>query len=126
MKTTLNEQKNSIEIRLLELIDLAGPNFAHELIDLFFKAGRKDFELMKKAVRDSSAEAFSAAAHSLKSSSLNLGAEVLGEACRQAEAFKTFSSVTVATELLKKVEIELGTVESLLIDYIKESQTSAS
>jgi HPt (histidine-containing phosphotransfer) domain-containing protein len=126
MKTSLNEQKNSIETRLLELIDLAGPNFAHELIDLFFKAARKDLELMKKAVRDSSAIAFSAAAHSLKSSGLNLGAANLGQACRNAEAFRTFTTVTQANELLKKVEIELAVVESILIDYIKESHTSAS
>ncbi len=81
---------------------------------------------MKQAARDSSAEKFSSAAHSLKASALNLGATILGESCRRAEAFKSFTSAMEANELLKSVESELALVESLLIDYVKETQTSAS
>lgn len=126
MKTIFMEQKNSISQRLLELIDLAGPNFAHELIELFFIVSRKDFEIMKSAVQESNAVKFSGAAHSLKASSLNLGATALGEMCRRAEAFKVFTSTTEANELLQNLEMELIAVESLLGTYIKETHTSAS
>lgn len=126
MKSKTTQQDQSIIQRLEELMDLAGPEFVHELIEVFLEIGRKDYELMKSAFKNSSLDKFVGAAHSLKATSLNIGAADLSDYCQAAESHKVFNSKTKVEEVLENIEAQLLNAENLLRGYIKETHSSAS
>ena len=125
-KVQRSVQESSIVHRLETLIDLAGPQFVHELIEVFLQIGRKDFDTMKKALNSSSPEKFLAAAQSLKATSLNMGASELSGFCKIAGSSKTFASKIKSQEALENIEIHLLKAEDFLRGYIKETHSSAS
>jgi HPt (histidine-containing phosphotransfer) domain-containing protein len=70
------------------LIEMTGGDlaFVDELVDTYVEEGRSLVERLRAAIADGSSEELLRAAHSLKSSSLNVGALTLGEQCRLVEA----------------------------------------
>jgi len=60
--------------------------FVDELVDTYFDDAVIQLEAMRKAAENGDAEALVRPAHSLKSSSANIGASTLSEACRSLEA----------------------------------------
>ncbi len=122
----MSSQEQSIVQRLEELMELAGPEFVHELIEVFLEIGRKDYEAMKSAVLQALPDKFASAAHSLKATSLNMGAADLSEYCKAAESHKVFNSKSQAEEVLANIETQLSKAENFLRGYIKETHSSAS
>ncbi len=120
------DQDRSIVLRLDALMNLAGADFVHELIEVFLQIGRKDFQTMTEAFRNSTPDKFFAAAFSLKATSLNMGATELSEFCKLAESNKIFSSKTKTQETLDQIESKLTGAEDFLRDYIRETHSSAS
>ena len=130
MKSNSEPFESEVIQRLTELCDIAGPHFVHELIELFFKMGRKDFDLMKYAVahssQKSSIDKFRHGARSLKATSFNLGANALGLACEEAEALSLVESKSKLADSVHKIESHLIMTEDYLREYVQESQSSAS
>lgn len=70
------------------LLEITGDDleFVDELVDTYFEDSTAQLELMRAAAGADDAEALVRPAHSLKSSSANVGAAALAEACRSLEA----------------------------------------
>jgi len=69
------------------LLEITGDDleFVDELVDTYFDDAVAQLETMRQAAESGDAEALVRPAHSLKSSSANVGAAVLAEACRSLE-----------------------------------------
>ena len=78
------------------LVEMTGGDlgFVDELVDTYVEEGRSLVERLRAAVADGSSDELLRAAHSLKSSSLNVGALALGEQCRVVEAEARAGGVT--------------------------------
>ncbi len=126
MKKIENRQESAIVLRLDTLMGLAGPEFVHELIEVFLEIARKDFETMRSALQSASVDRFIAAAFSLKATSLNIGAIQLSEFCQEAESPKNFESKTKSKEVIGNIEAHLVHAENYLRGYIEETHSSAS
>ena len=70
------------------LLEITGDDleFVDELVDTYFDDAVVQLETMRQAADSGDAEALVRPAHSLKSSSANVGASALAEACRSLEA----------------------------------------
>ncbi|MBL8368444.1 MAG: Hpt domain-containing protein [Candidatus Accumulibacter sp.] len=73
---------------------------------------------MQAAAAAGDAEALRKAAHALKSSSANLGAEYLTTLCRQLEAVTRQETLVSAKPLLQEVEFEVPRVLASLATII--------
>lgn len=74
-------------IELLEKIRPAGDsNFFKRIFSIYLDSAESNVELMKQALRENNIKLLSEAAHSLKSSSGNIGATQLMKLCEQLEA----------------------------------------
>jgi len=70
------------------LLEITGDDleFVDELVDTYFDDAVVQLTAMRQAADSGDAEALVRPAHSLKSSSANVGASTLSEACRSLEA----------------------------------------
>jgi len=77
------------------LVEMTGGDlgFVDELVDTYIEEGRSLLERLRTAAAEGSTDDLLRAAHSLKSSSMNVGALALGEECRVLEADARAGSV---------------------------------
>jgi HPt (histidine-containing phosphotransfer) domain-containing protein len=75
-----------------------------KLITLYLKFSSELVELVKKAIRASDGPSLASAAHSLKSSSLSMGAKKLGALCRELELVGRAGVPREAADLLNRIE----------------------
>jgi HPt (histidine-containing phosphotransfer) domain-containing protein len=70
------------------LVELTGDDlaFVDELVDTYLEEGASLVDRLRTAAATGSTDELMRAAHSLKSSSVNVGALLLGERCRNLEA----------------------------------------
>ena len=82
-------------------------------------------ERLEAALREVSADELSRAAHSLKSSSSNVGALVLSSLCQQAEALGRSGTCAGATAIVDSIRSEFGRVrETLEVRLASESKAN--
>ena len=71
--------------RLREMTAGSDPNFFSQVIKMFLDQGHEIISTMEEKCRRKEWQEMSSLAHKLKGSSLNLGASLLAETCRQIE-----------------------------------------
>lgn len=115
----------SIDVEVIEqmrkLQKPGKPDFLNSLIDLYFETSKEEIELMKKALKDRDPVKLAEVAHSLKSSSANLGANHLAALFLQLEIQGGTGFVNeVADAIFKVTEKEYFNV----INDLKEFKTN--
>jgi PAS domain S-box-containing protein len=90
------------------------PELLARVINLYRVESPKIVQKMKQAARSGDAPAIAAAAHSLKSSSANVGARVLSRYCEELEASARRADTEEARKILAKLESEHDCVQSAL------------
>jgi CheY-like chemotaxis protein len=98
--TTLDEQALR-QIRSLRQPD--GPDLLKKIVDLYISNSRTLIETLREAIIGSDAPGVVQAAHSLKSSSANVGATALTELCGQLEATAKTGKLTTAWAMLDRM-----------------------
>jgi CheY-like chemotaxis protein/HPt (histidine-containing phosphotransfer) domain-containing protein len=91
-----------------------GADFTLTLIDQFLREAASQVETLRDAVRRSDAAALKATAHSLKGSSMTMGAKKLAALCGRAEDDAGGRSAGVAATLLAEIDRELVCVRDAL------------
>jgi len=91
-----------------------GSAVLQRVVDIYLKSAPELVHAMRGAADAGDAEALGKAAHSLKSSSLNVGAASLGNLCREIETAVRSTPATIATTLVAAIEPEYLRVEQLL------------
>ncbi len=85
-----------------------------ELIQLFLANTPRMLMTMRNAIAEQNADTLWQAAHTLKGSSLNLGAEALSDLCRDLESSGQSGDVQDATSIMQQLEVEFDRVKSSL------------
>ena len=86
----------------------------NKVITIFLRDAPERIKTIRDAVMSGDASVVQRAAHSLKSSSANVGAQHLSSLCKEIESMGRANTITHAAELLSQVETEYVAVEAAL------------
>ncbi len=102
---------------LAHLLDITGGDlaFVDELIDTFFDDATVQLEAMRQAAASGDAAAMVRPAHSLKSTSANVGATTLADLCRSLEADGRAGSVVDGPGRVQACEAAFAEVRTALL-----------
>jgi len=89
------------------------------VIEAYLKEATRLLQTLREAVEKADREALRKAAHSLRSSSANVGAQKLSSLCKELEAMGQEKSMQKAASLLSKMIMEYETVQKTLNTEIK-------
>ncbi len=101
------------------LLEITGGDlaFVDELVDTYLEDGAAQLEALTDGLASGEPQALVRSAHSLKSSSLNVGALALGELCRDLEeAARTADSVPDAAERVAAIAAGFAGVRRALLE----------
>ncbi len=90
------------------------PDMLGQVISLYLEHSSKQLRVLHEAINTGDALAVQRAAHSLKSSSANLGAKMLSLFFKEVESLARCNSIDNAVKLISKIEKEYREVESAL------------
>lgn len=105
---------------IVELKDILAEDF-NTLVESFIDDAKSRMIKLKHAIASRSSEIVRREAHSLKGSSLNLGAQLLPQLCSEMEEQGKAGDLTGCESLFLKIETELARVETELTQYTQAS-----
>src|SRR3712207_1080933 len=109
------EIKDPIDRATVEsLRELGGQEMSSELTEIFFDDARSGIDAMRDAVERGDAQTVERAAHTLKGSSGNMGAQRMAALCGELQDAGVSGDLTHALELLEGLEVEFGRVRPAL------------
>ena len=108
---------NSLLNRLHELEKETDTEFVHELIEIYVNETPKQIQSIAAALSTGNYPALVIAAHTLKGSSLNLGAKPLGALCLKLEEIGRTGNAIPENSFISEIENEFETVKSMLQDF---------
>lgn len=85
---------------------LGKPDILEKVIDLYFSETPKLLQVMREAVAKGDTEGLRKSAHTLKSSSANIGAQALAALCKELEEMGRINSIENAATVFSEVESE--------------------
>ncbi|HEX9676372.1 MAG TPA: Hpt domain-containing protein [Anaerolineales bacterium] len=91
--------------------------FVQELIEAFLEDGREQIAAMRQSLASGDVPVFQRAAHSLKSSSANLGALELSSQAKELEQLAKQGSLQDAPERLERVAAAFPAIEQSLREF---------
>lgn len=100
------------------LIEMTGGelDFVDELVDTYIDDGRSQVDVLRAAFDRGDTKALLRAAHSLKSSSVNVGALTLGDRCRTLEEAARGGPVSDAAEQVASIAADFEEAVTALLD----------
>jgi len=98
---------------LKQLRDLLGDTYK-DLLEAYLDDGPKKLSQMRSSFRDVDFETLANAAHTMKGSSLNLGARKLSEVCSEIERLARSSSTDGLEEKIGEVDLAYQEVKEIL------------
>jgi len=96
-----------------------------EVVDVFFEEAPDLLREIREGIEQRDATRVRKAAHSLKGSVGNFGAEPAYEAARKVESLAEQNDIDGAAEALKSLEIELDRFRKAIYDFLEEKNESA-
>ncbi|HEY9805024.1 MAG TPA: response regulator, partial [Candidatus Obscuribacterales bacterium] len=108
---------------LQELVGEDAIGFLGEVIDTYLEDSPKALQSMWLAVLQEDWAALYQAAHTLKMSSVTLGAKTLADLCEELEAIAQPSQLEAARELIQQIEAEYDNVKTALKAERQQYQT---
>ena len=100
------------------LLDMTGGDmeFVDELVDTYVSDGDQQVAALRAALPAGAPEGLVRPAHSLKSSSLNIGALALAELCRNLEEAARGGAVTDAADRVDAIAVAYADARQALLD----------
>ena len=117
MPTTDNTSDNPLLTRLQELVQETDFEFVIELVDIYLNETPTQIQTMGKALDTQDHHMLTIAAHTLKGSSLNLGAKQLGASCFKLEELGRSGIPISANINMKEIENEFEQVKAILLTF---------
>ncbi len=99
--------------KLKELKELLGDTYK-DLLEAYLSDGPKRLDQMRSAFQDLDFETLASAAHALKGSSSNMGAQELSEVCAEIEKLARSNSTDGLEEKVEEVMLAYQGVETIL------------
>ena len=116
---------DAVLAELLEL-DRLSPGVLERVVRIYLDQAPTILKELRAAVDESEPERFSKAAHSLKSSSMNVGAKTLSVLCKELEALGRSGSTDGAADLLNQIDVLYPAVEVALQDRMSARQARSA
>jgi histidine phosphotransfer protein HptB len=113
---------NPLLDRLKELEQETDPEFVIELIDIYFNETPKQIQAIATALAAKNFPALMIAAHTLKGSSLNLGAKQLGTLCLKLEELGRAGKSIPKSTNMEEIENEYENVKAILLAFKYNNQ----
>ena len=95
------------------------PDILRKAIGLYMDSAPGLMQTLRESIEQGDGEALRAAAHSLKSSSANLGAERLAALCEELEGMGTTGCMDAGAALLDRVDSEYQAAHTALLDEMR-------
>ena len=95
------------------------PNVLGKIINLYLQNSPGLIETVRKSVEQGDGAALCEAAHSLKSSSANLGAVSMADVCRKLEDMGREGRIDSAKALIGRIESEYKSASAALADELE-------
>ena len=102
------------------LRELGGDDFLVEVVDAFVADAPGLVATLHRALDQGDAEKLRRAAHTLKSNGATLGAERFSELCRELEQTAKGGRLENASELVQRIERELGALQNALTELVSK------
>jgi HPt (histidine-containing phosphotransfer) domain-containing protein len=122
MPTTDNTSQNPLLTRLKELVQETDFEFVVELIDIYLTEAPIQIQTIAKAIASEDYQVLNIAAHTLKGSSLNLGAKTFGAACLKLEEIGRSRKPIPAGTNTKELENEFEQAKTMLLAFKNAKQ----
>src|SRR5512136_689082 len=116
MSAIENTSENPVLSRLQELVQETDFDFVVELIDLYLNETPAQMQIIRKALDAQDHQLLILTAHTLKGSSLNLGAKQLGTAFLKLEELGRSNSPISAAIDTKEIEYEFENARAILLN----------
>lgn len=97
-----------------------GAGFIKKLITIYLSSAPASQIRIEHAIQAADSDALVKAAHTLKSSAANIGAELLADICRQLEEYGDKNQLSGAAELLVEMQNESQRVITALEELLKK------
>ncbi len=107
-------EANTLEAEIVDPIRLGKPELWQRLVEIYLKNSPDNLVTIEKSIPNCDFSAIETAAHTLKSSSANLGALQLSDLCQKAETAARETSIEEVQSLFKEMQIEIQNVSSAL------------
>ena len=104
----------SVNLEHIREATMGDDEFLAELITLFLNDTPQQLEALRKAVRTGDAETAASAAHRLKGSSSNMGAESLSALCLHLEKSSQGKQLEELPQIVEQVDEEFEQVRKIL------------
>jgi two-component system, sensor histidine kinase and response regulator len=117
MSTSDTTSSNPLLTRLQELEQETDSEFVIELIDIYLNESPKHLQTITTALAGQNFPALMIAAHTLKGSSLNLGAKHLGACCLKLEEIGRSAKSVPENTSTAEIEKEFENVKTILLAY---------
>jgi HPt (histidine-containing phosphotransfer) domain-containing protein len=122
MPTTDTTPSNPLLIRLQELEQETDSEFVNELIDIYLNETPRQIKAITTALATGVSTALMISAHTLKGSSLNLGAKQLSVLCLKLEELGRAGSSIPENTSTAEIEKEYENVKTMLLAYKQNNQ----
>ena len=100
------------------------PDLLGKILGMYVNDSRELIETIRQALEQQDAQAVFRAAHTLKSSSGNVGAAGLAERCKTLESLGRQNQLNQAPELFRQIEAEYATVLNVLDTELQKKQNT--
>jgi HPt (histidine-containing phosphotransfer) domain-containing protein len=122
MTMTSTDSENPLLARLQDLVRETDFEFVLELIDIYLNETPKQIQTIMAAINEQNLSSLTIAAHTLKGSSLNLGAKQLGALCFKLEGLgRSGQPIPIGTNT-KEIETEFELVKTMLLNFKQSKQ----
>jgi len=122
MTTTSADSDNPLLTRLQDLVRETDFEFVIELVDIYLNETPKQIQTIITAITEQNLKSLTIAAHTLKGSSLNLGATQLGAFCFKLEGLGRSGQPIPAGTNTKEIETEFELVKTMLLNFKQSKQ----
>ncbi|MGD0037030.1 MAG: Hpt domain-containing protein [Bacteroidota bacterium] len=122
MPTTDTTPLNPLLTRLQELEQETDSEFVIELIDIYMNETPKQIQAIAAALTAQASAPLMIAAHTLKGSSLNLGAKQLGALCLKLEELGRAGKSIPEGNNIAEIENEYENVKTMLLAFKQSKQ----
>ena len=119
MESSVSPLDQSVLDVIRDMEDEDDPDMLAEIIGLYFDRAPELLQSLQAAIANKDAESLRVAAHTLKSSSANVGARVLADLCRELEELGRSGSLDNSATKLSLLYDEYRRVDAALSDELK-------
>ncbi|MDY7006422.1 MAG: response regulator [Cyanobacteriota bacterium] len=115
---SMTKPKSILDMKMLEsIIKMGGDELLSEIIEDYLNYAPGRLAAIREAITANDAKALRMAAHTMRSSSGNLGAVTIGNICNQLENLGRAETTIGATEIFTLLENEYEQFQRALIDF---------